>query len=78
MVESHLPLFVPCTTYGALLDCHSVASSKYFQAVSELLLLAGKQNRAGFGEAKRYCEICLRNCKGTAAAMRTHKAAHGC
>jgi len=78
MAESHLPLFAPCVIYSALLDRHSVASSKYFKAFSELMFLAGKQNRARFGEAKRNCEICLRTCKRTAAAMRTHKAAHRC
>jgi hypothetical protein len=78
LAESHLPPFGPCITYSALLDRRAIASSEYFEALSELLFLAGKQNSARFGEAKRNCEICLRNCERTVAAMRAHKAAHGC
>lgn len=78
MAESHTPLFGPCITYSSLLDRNCMASSRYCKALSELLFLAGRQNRAGFAEAKRNCEICLTNCKRTAAAMRAHKAAHRC
>ena len=62
MAESHLPFLGPCETYSALLDRHSVASSRYHQATSELVFLAGKQWSARFAEAKRHCEICLSNC----------------
>lgn len=78
MAESHLPLFGPCITYSALLDHHCVASANYYEAVSVLVLLAGKQTGASFAEAKQNCEICLRNCKRTATAMREHKTAHRC
>ena len=78
MAGSHFPLFVPCKTYSALLDCHSMASGKYHEATSELVSLAGQRKYALFAEAKRNCEICLRDCNRTAAAMRAHKAAHRC
>jgi hypothetical protein len=78
MAESHLLFFVPCFTYGALLDLHCVASSKYHEATSELVSLAGRQKNAHFAEAMRNCEICFRNCKLTTAAMHVHKDAHGC
>lgn len=78
MAESHFSLFGPCTTYSALLDRNCVASSEYYAALSELVLLAGTENGALFAEAKLNCQICLRNCKRTTAAMRAHKAAHRC
>lgn len=78
MAESHFRFFGPCITCSVLLDRHSMASSRYYEATSELVFLAGKQKSERFAEAKRNCEICLRNCKHTAAAMHAHKAAHGC
>ena len=78
MAESHFPQFGPCITYSALLDRNTMASSRYHEAASELMSLVGQQNAAGFVDAKRHCEICLGECKRTAAAMRAHKAAHGC
>lgn len=78
MAQFDLPSFSPCRTYGALLDLNAVASSKYHEAISELVSLAGQQKAAGFAEAKRNCEIGLDDCKRTIAAMRAHKAAHGC
>lgn len=78
MAESHLPFFGPCITYTALLDRNCIASSKYCDALSELLVFAGKQKSARYAVAKRNCEICLTNCKRTAEAVRAHKAAHGC
>ena len=78
MVECPLLNFRFCATYSALLDRHSVASSNYHDAASELVLLAGKQKSARFAEAMRKCQICLMNCKRSAAAMHAHKAAHGC
>ncbi len=77
MAQFDLPSFSPCRTYGALLDRNAVASSKYHEATSELVSLAGQQ-KAGFAEAKRNCEISLDDCKRTIAAMRAHKAAHRC
>ena len=76
MAVSHLPLF--CTTYSALVDRHSVATGRYYEAVADLVLLAGKQKGARFAEAKQICVICLAKCKRTAAAMHAHKAAHRC
>lgn len=78
MAESHFPLFGPCVRYSALLDSNAAASSRYHEATCELVSLAGRRNAAAFAEAKRNCERCLDECKCTAAAMRTHKAAHGC
>jgi hypothetical protein len=78
MAESHFPFLGPCIAYSALLDRSCVASSEYYEAVSALVPLAGKQKAASFAEAKRNCEISLKNCKRTAAAMRAHKVAHGC
>lgn len=78
MAESHFSLFGPCVTYSALLDRNCMASSKYYEALSELVFLAGKLNSARFAETKRNCEICLRICKRTTAAMQAHKAAHRC
>ena len=78
MAEFDFPFTSPCQTYGALLDRNAVASSEYHQATSELVSLAGRQEVAGFAQAKRNCVTCLDECKRTAAAMRAHKAAHGC
>ena len=78
MAESHFPLFGPCITYNALLDRNAIASSKYHEATSELVSLAGHQKAESFAEAKRNCEACLDDCKRTAAAIRAHKAVHGC
>lgn len=78
MAVPHLPLFGFCTTYSALLDRHSMATGRYYDALAELVCLAGKQKPARFAEAKRNCDMCLGNCKRTAAAMHAHKAAHGC
>ena len=78
MAETHLPCFSPCTTYSALLDRHCVALSRYQKAISDLVFLAGKQEGVRFGEAKRTCEDCLNSCKGTAAKMHAHRAAHRC
>lgn len=78
MAESHFPLFGPCIRYSALLDRNVTASSRYQDATSKLLSLAGQQNAAGFAEAKRNCEACLDECIRTTAAMRAHKAAHRC
>ena len=80
MAETHLSLsfFIPCQTYGALLDRNVTASAKYHEATSELMSLAGTQKTAEFAEAKRNCEACLDDCKSTATAVRAHKAAHGC
>ena len=70
--------FSPCERYGALLDRNVIASTKYYEATSELVSLSGQLNAEGFAEAKRNCEACLDECKRTAAAMRAHKIAHGC
>ena len=78
MAQSLIPSFRPCKTYSTLLDRHSAALTIYCKAVSELTLLAGKQKAVRFAEAKQDCETCLDDCQRTAAAMRTHKAAHGC
>jgi hypothetical protein len=78
MAEPHLPVFARCITYAALLERNCAASSKYFDAVSVLVFLAGKQKAACFAEAKRNCETCLKDCRRTAAALRAHRAAHGC
>ena len=78
MAESHFPFFAPCIAFSVLLDRNCVASGEYYDAVSALVFLAGKQKAASFAEAKRNCEICLKNCERTAAAMRAHKVAHGC
>ena len=78
MAESHFSPFGPCIKYSALLDRNATASTRYHEATSELLSLAGQRNAAGFAEAKRHCVCCLDECKRTAAAMRAHKAAHGC
>lgn len=78
MAESHFPLFGPCIAYSALLDRNAAASTRYHEATSELVSIAGLQKHADFREAKRNCEICLDDCKRTTAAMRAHKAAHGC
>lgn len=78
MAESHLSLFGPCIKYSALLDWNATASSRYHDATCELVSLAGQQNAARFSEAKRNCESCLDECKRTTAAMRVHRAAHGC
>ena len=77
-MTEYLSLSGPCITYSALLDRNATASTKYHEAISEMVSVAGHQNAEGFAEAKRYCESCLHECKRTAAAMRTHKAAHGC
>ena len=78
MAESHLSRFVPCGAYGALLDRNAVASAKYHGATSELMSLVGQGDDARFAEVKRNCAACLDECHRTAAAMRAHKAAHGC
>lgn len=78
MAELDLTFLGACETYGALLDRNAVASAKYHEATSELVSLAGQEKAARFPEAKRNCETCLDECKRTAAAMRAHKAAHGC
>ena len=67
-----------CKTYNFLVDRHSVASTKYYEATTELVFLAGKQKQVRFADAKRNCETCLTNCKRTAEAMHAHKALHGC
>ena len=67
-----------CKTYGALLDRNALASANYHKATSELVSLAGQEEAAGFAGAKLNCETCLDECKRTAAAIRAHKAAHGC
>ena len=68
----------PCQIYGALLDRNAAASSRYYDATSDLVSLAGKQEAARFAGAKQNCEACLDECIRTTAAMRAHKAAHGC
>ena len=78
MAESNLPSFRPCHIYRVLLDHNVVASSQYHEATSQMFSLAGQQKAAGFAEAKRNCEARLDECKRTVAAMRAHKAAHGC
>lgn len=78
MAKSHLPRLRHRHTYSALLNDNAAASSRYHAATSELMSLAGQQNAARFNESKQNCEDCLDDCKRTAAAMRTHKAAHGC
>ena len=78
MAEFDLQSLSPCETYGGLLDKNASASSRYHEATSELVCLAGQQDFARFAEAKRSCETCLDDCKRTADAMRAHKAAHGC
>lgn len=78
MAESHFSLFGPCITYSALLDRNVVAASRYHEATSQLVSLAGHQKAENFTEAKRYCEACFDECKRTAAAVRAHKAVHGC
>ena len=67
-----------CKTYNALLDRYSIAASSYHEATSKLMSLAGQSKTARFAEAKHNCETCLNDCKSTSAAMRVHKAAHGC
>lgn len=78
MAESHVSLLGPCVAYSALLERNCVASSQYHEATSELVSLAGQKNAESFAEAKRHCESCFDECKRTTAAMRAHKAAHGC
>lgn len=78
MAESDLSIFGPCHTYSILLDRNALASAKYHEATSQLVSLAGRQNAAGFAEAKRHCETCLAECKRTASAMRAHRTAHRC
>ena len=78
MANSHLSFFDPCKTYNALLDRHAAASSVYYEAVSKLMSLAGKQKAGGFAEAKQNCVISLRNCKHTRQLCIAHKAVHGC
>ena len=78
MAQLDLLSFIPCKTFAALLRCNAVASTKYHEATSELMSLAGQLRAAGFAEAKHNCEICLDECKRTAAAMRAHKTTHGC
>ena len=78
MAELDLSFFSPCGTFGALLDRNVVASTKYHEASSELLSLAGQQKAAGFAKAKQNCKNCLDECKRTTAALRAHRAAHGC
>ena len=78
MAELDFQSLSPCRTYGALLDRNVVASFKYHEATSELVSLAGQQKAASFAEAKRSCKSCLDECKRTIAALRAHKAAHGC
>ena len=67
-----------CKRYSVLVDRHSIASSRYHHATCELISLAGQWKPARFAEAKQNCESCLDDCKRTAAAMRLHKANHGC
>lgn len=67
-----------CKKYSFLLDRHSIASTKYHQATCRLISLAGQSKPVPFAEAKQNCEICLNDCKRTAAAVLNHKAAHGC
>lgn len=78
MAAFSLPSFVPCEIYSSLLIFNAVASGEYHEATSELMALAGQGKYALFAEAKRNCETCLDNCKRTTAAMRAHKASHGC
>lgn len=78
MAERYLSLFGPCITYSALLNLNAMASAKYHAATSELVSLAATGAPVRFAEAKRNCKTCLRTCKRTTAAMRAHKAAHGC
>ncbi len=78
MAESSLPRFSPCHTYSALLDRNAVASSQYHAATSQLVSLAGQDKAGAFAEAKRNCDTRLDECKRTTAAVRAHKAAHGC
>lgn len=78
MAEFDLPSLSFCKTYGVLLDRNVVASSRYHDATSELMSLAGTQKATEFAEAKRNCETCLDDCKRTVTAMRAHRTAHGC
>ena len=67
-----------CKRYSVLLDRHSVASTRYHQATSRLISLAGQSQPDRFAEAKQNCDACLNHCKQTAAAMRIHRANHRC
>jgi hypothetical protein len=67
-----------CDTYHALLDRNHMACSRYYDATTELLMVARQGSAAGFDLAKRNCKVCLEDCKRTAAAMHDHKLAHGC
>ncbi len=67
-----------CKRYSVLLDRHSIASYRYHHATCRLTFLAGQSKPARFAEAKQKCETCLNDCKRTSAAMRLHKANHGC
>ena len=78
MAESHFSLFGPCIKYSALLDRNATASTRYHEATSELVSLAGQKKAEAFAEAKHHCETCFGECKRTTAAMQAHKAAHGC
>ena len=67
-----------CKRYSVLLDQHSIASTKYHEATSRLISLAGQSKPDRFAEAKQNCKSCLNDCKRTSAAIRVHKANHGC
>ncbi len=78
MADCHLSSSIPCTRYNVLLERQCSASSLYYSAVAELVLLAGKHTGAVFDHAKQTCQVCLANCRAAAEAVRAHKAAHRC
>ena len=67
-----------CSAYNALVDGVCVASARYHEATSTLVLLAGSKKAASLADAKRDCRIRLEDCRRTKEALTAHKRAHGC
>ena len=67
-----------CEKQWQLIEAVCVASERYYNATTQLVSLAGKSLHGVFANAKIDCYDRLGDCQRAKAALRLHKAAHGC
>ena len=67
-----------CATQQQLIEDICVASSRYYEATSRLVNLAGRSTGTNFVDAERDCRSRLRDCRRAKTALTDHKADHGC
>ena len=67
-----------CTKQQQLLEDICVASSRYYEATSRLVALAGRSTPMNFSDTKDECSARLQDCRHAKTAMRDHRADHGC